>query len=105
VGQGRLWRRLPLDRAEGGALIPLYGFLEGDTLGLLVLAEERDTAADLARKLGEAAALRVAPVDGARVWVRGRPLEPSVTVAAAGLRPLDRIDVRAERGDEEDGPS
>jgi hypothetical protein len=75
-------------------VIPLYGFLEGDTLGLLVLAHEHDTAAELARKLQEAAALRVAPAGGARVWVYGEPLEASVTVAAAGLRALDRFDVR-----------
>ena len=59
-----------------------------------MLALEQDTAAELARKLTEAAALRVAPAAGARVWVRGRPLGPNVTVAAAGLQALDRIDVR-----------
>jgi hypothetical protein len=79
-------------------VIPLYGFLEGDTLGLLVLASLDDTAATLARKLQEAAALRVAPVEGARVWVRGEPLEPSATVAAAGLQALDRFDVRGGAG-------
>ena len=66
-----------------------------------MLAHEQDTAAELARKLTEAAALRVAPAKDARVWVRGQPLDPDVTVAAAGLRALDRIDVRAARGDAE----
>jgi hypothetical protein len=75
-------------------VIPLYGFLEGDTLGLLVLAHERDTAADLARKLQEAAAPRVRPADGARVWVRGEPIDSSLTIALAGLEALDRFDVR-----------
>jgi hypothetical protein len=79
-------------------VIPLHGFLEGDTLVLLVLAREQDTAADLARKLEEAAALRVAPAGAARVWVRGERLAPHVTVAAAGLKALDRFDVRFERG-------
>jgi len=41
-------------------VIPLYGFLEGDTLGLLVLAEEDETVLELARKLQNAANLRVA---------------------------------------------
>jgi hypothetical protein len=81
-------------------VIPLYGFLEGDTLGLLVLAREQDTAAELARKLQEAAALRVAPAPGARVWVRGEPLEPSMTVEAAGLQAQDRFDVRPGGGEE-----
>jgi hypothetical protein len=75
-------------------MIPLYGFLEGDTLGLLILATEQDTAAELARKLQDAAALRVAPARDARVWIHGRRLEPSITVAAAGLSALDRFDVR-----------
>jgi hypothetical protein len=69
-----------------------------------VLAHEQDTVAELARKLGEAAALRVAPAAGARVWVRGQPLGPTVTVAAAGLQALDRIDVRFERRDGEEPP-
>ena len=41
--------------------IPLYGFLEGDTVGLLVLAEEGETILELARKLQDAASIRVAP--------------------------------------------
>jgi hypothetical protein len=77
-------------------VIPLYGFLEGDTLGLLVLAADEDTAAELARKLQAAAALRVAPADGLRVWARGRRLEPDVTVASCGLQALDRFDVRRD---------
>ena len=75
-------------------MIPLYGFLEGDTLGLLILAEEQDTAAALARRLQDAAGLRVAPASGARVWVRGQPVEASATIAATGLQALDRFDVR-----------
>jgi hypothetical protein len=75
-------------------VIPLYGFLEGDTMGLLVLAGEQDTAAALARKLQAAAAVRVAPAAGARVWARGEPLEPTTTVTAAGLQALDRFEVR-----------
>jgi len=43
--------------------IPLYGFLEGDTLGLLMLAEEGETVLQLAQKLQQAASLRVARVD------------------------------------------
>ena len=62
-----------------------------------MLAQENDTAAELARKLGEAAALRVAPGQGACVWVRGQPLGANVTVASAGLQALDRFDVRFAR--------
>jgi hypothetical protein len=77
-------------------VIPLYGFLEGDTLGLLVLVREGDTAATLAAKLQDAAALRVAPAAGARVWVRGEPLDPTVTVAGAGLQALDKFEVKVD---------
>lgn len=75
-------------------MIPLYGFMEGDTLGLVVLADEQDTMAELARKLEQAAALRVAPPEAAVVWINGAPLEPSTTVKTAGLHALDRFDVR-----------
>ena len=83
-------------------MIPLHGFLEGDTLGLLVLAGEQDTAATLAQRMQEAAALRVAPRGRVRVWVHGKPLSLSITVAAAGLQPLDRFDVRIDDQRESD---
>ena len=75
-------------------MIPLYGFLEGDTIGLLVLAQRDDSIAELARKLQAAARLRVAidgPVDGG---LRRQALDPHSTVADAGLQPLARFDVR-----------
>ena len=75
-------------------MIPLYGFLEGDTIGLLVLAEEDDSIAEVARKLQAAARLRVA-IDGpVTVMEDGKAIDPTVTVAEAGLQPLARIDVR-----------
>ena len=61
-------------------MIPLYGFLQGDTIGLLVLAEEHDTMSQMVEKL--------------HVEVHGRRLAAQLTVAAAELAPLDRIDVR-----------
>jgi hypothetical protein len=78
-------------------VIPLYGFLEGDTIGLLVLAAGEDSIAEIARKLQSAARLRVA-VDGpVTVLHEGRPLDPQLTVADAGLQPLARIDVRRRK--------
>jgi hypothetical protein len=75
-------------------MIPLYGFLEGDTIGLLVLADEHDTMATLADKLQRSAAVRVAARDCVHVEVGGVRLHPTVTVARAGLAALDRFDVR-----------
>jgi hypothetical protein len=77
-------------------VIPLYGFLEGDVLGLLILADERQPAAALARSLQDAAALRVAPRADVSVWVKGVRLDPRTTVEAAGLSALDRFDVRRD---------
>ncbi len=75
-------------------MIPLYGFLQGDTIGLLVLAEEHDTMAQLVEKLQSSAAVRVPRREKLHVEVHGRRLAAQLTVAAAELAPLDRIDVR-----------
>jgi Toluene-4-monooxygenase system protein B (TmoB) len=75
-------------------MIPLYAFVEGDTLGLLILAEETETIESLAKKALSAASVRVAPRTGPTVLHRGAPLDPRITVALAGLSPLSRVDVR-----------
>ena len=75
-------------------MIPLYGFLEGDTVGLLVLADGDDSIGALAQKLQAAARLRVA-VDGpVQVIYGGKTLDPQSTVADNALQPLARFDVR-----------
>lgn len=79
-------------------MTPLYGFLIGDTIGLLVLADEEETIASLAGKLQAAASVRVAPRARVRVLYGDAVLAPHLTVAAAGLRPLDRFDVVPEEG-------
>jgi Toluene-4-monooxygenase system protein B (TmoB) len=73
--------------------IPLYGFLEGDTLGLLILAEEGDTLQALARNLQDAASLRVAGKDRIHVIYNGTTMDLTMTVAQAGMEALDRFDV------------
>jgi hypothetical protein len=73
--------------------IPLYGFLEGDTLGLLMLAEEGETVLQLARKLQDAACLRVARIDKIDLVYNGKAIDPEITVAQAGFQELDRFDV------------
>jgi hypothetical protein len=74
--------------------LPLYGFLEGDTMGLLILAEEKDSVKTLAERLQSAAELRVAPSNHVELVHRERVLEPKTTLAEAGFHPLDRFDVR-----------
>jgi hypothetical protein len=73
--------------------IPLYGFLEGDTVGLLVLAEEGETILELARKLQDAASIRVIRREEIDFFYDGKAIDPGVTVAQAGLQALDRFDV------------
>ena len=73
--------------------IPLYGFLEGDTVGLLILAEEADTLQALARKLQDAASLRVGTKDHVQVVYNDKTMDMAMTVAQAGLQSLDRFDV------------
>jgi hypothetical protein len=73
--------------------IPLYGFLQGDTVGLLILAEEADTCQELARRLQDAASLRVAARAQVQVVFNDKTMDPAMTVAQAGFEPLDRFDV------------
>lgn len=77
-------------------LVPLYGFLRGDTIGLVVLVHYYQTVGDIAHALQQAASMRVAPRAGASVYFKGAKLDPWITVSAAGLGPLDRVDVVQE---------
>lgn len=77
-------------------LIPLYGFLKGDTIGLVVLVHDDQPVSDIAASLQQAATVRVVPAAHAAVYYQGRRLDPAQTVARAGLQPLDRVDVVPE---------
>lgn len=81
--------------AAGDSVIPVYGFLEGDTLGILLLAQEEESIAALAERLQVSSSVRVAHRARVVVVLGGRTLDPRLTVRNAGLRALDRIDVRA----------
>jgi len=76
--------------------IPLYGFLQGDTIGLLILAEEAETLQALAQKLQVAANLRVERRDHVQVVYNDKTMDPAMTVAQAGFEALDRFDVIPE---------
>jgi Toluene-4-monooxygenase system protein B (TmoB) len=77
--------------------IPLYGFVEGDTAGLLMPAEEGDTIMELAGKLQDAAGIRVVRNDNVDVVYDGKVIDPELTVVQAGLQALDRFDVIRRR--------
>ena len=76
--------------------LPLYGFVQGDTLGLLVLAPEAESVAQLAERLARAAAPRVATRARLSVLHRGQVLAPELSLAEAGIAPLDRVDLLME---------
>jgi hypothetical protein len=78
-------------------MIPLYGFLEGDTIGLLMLAQEGETVGELALRLQMSASVRVATREHVALIYKGNRIPPELTVARAGLEALDRFDVIAER--------
>jgi hypothetical protein len=73
--------------------IPLYGFLEGDTIGLLIVAEENETVQDLAQKLQDGAGIRVAPREKVKVIYKEKVLAPELTLIQAGVEALERFDV------------
>jgi len=73
-------------------LVPLYGFLEGDTVGLLILVHDHETVQDFALRLRAAASVRVAPRPRMDVFHKGRLLQPDSTIAQAGLTALERVD-------------
>lgn len=77
-------------------LVPLYGFLRGDTLGLVVLVHDHQRVHELAASLQQAATCRVAPRGRARVFFGARELDPEATIAESGLAALDRVDVVME---------
>ncbi len=73
--------------------IPLYAFVRGDSMVLIVLADADHTIAELCLRTQRAAAVRVAPAASADVYLGNRRLSPELTVSEAGLTPLDRIEL------------
>jgi hypothetical protein len=73
--------------------VPLYGFLQGDTVGLLILADDGETLEALARKLQAAASLRVAARAEVQLVYNDKTMDLTMTVGQAGLQALDRFDV------------
>jgi hypothetical protein len=76
--------------------IPLYAFVRGDTLGLVVLAAVSDSVDELALRLSRAAAPRVTLHGPLRVLHRGKLLRGELTLQDAGVVALDRVDLVTE---------
>jgi hypothetical protein len=78
--------------------LPLYTFVYGDSLGLILLVDAAHTIDEVATRAQRAASMRVAPSPAVHVYHGDRRLDPTSTVVGAGLGPLDRIDIVPERG-------
>ncbi len=77
-------------------LVPVYGFVQGDSMGVVVLAQDTDTVEHLGSLLAQACEMRVAPTADMVVSMRGIELDGSVTLAEAGIDPLCRVDLRRQ---------
>jgi hypothetical protein len=73
--------------------IPVYGWVQGDSVVVVVLAREEQTVAELSEQLCQAAAVRVAPQATRYAVKGGQRLDPEAPLRAAGIDALDRIDV------------
>jgi len=72
-------------------MIPIYGFLQGDTIGVLVFAYPNETANDLINKVQKAAAIRVKPKVGMKLIYKERSVEAHLTVTEMGIQPLEHF--------------
>lgn len=80
-------------------MIPVHGFLAGDTLGILLLLEEDETIASVVEKIQRSARLRVAHREHLLVVHRGVVLNPASRVRDTPIEPLERIDVVPPRSE------
>ena len=79
-------------------MIPLYGFLKGDTLGLLILAQDDDTVEQLGQRLQQAAQVRVASQGAICVMRNGKELSLSASVRGVGFQALEKFEVELRNG-------
>ena len=77
------------------ALVPLQAAMRGDFVVLLVPVEDTDTMAAVAEKVAYHVINRRLPAREASLCVqfKGQVLPPDMTVAAAGLAPMDFVEV------------
>jgi hypothetical protein len=73
--------------------VPIYGWVQGDSVILVVLAREEQTVAELTDQLCRAASVRVAETGAAYAMRAGQRLDPNALLHSAGIGALDRIDV------------
>lgn len=77
-------------------LMPVYGFMQGDSLGLLILAHDTDRVSHVIEVIRKSSAIRVQPSGNLKLRHGGRTLENHLTLKEAGVELLDRVDVVVE---------
>jgi hypothetical protein len=74
-------------------VMPLYGFVQGDTMGVIVLGRLDGTVRDLGENLLRATSVRVKRRNGFAIMFGDRRLEPAALLRTLGMQPLDRVDL------------
>jgi hypothetical protein len=74
-------------------VIPLYAFVQGDTMGVVVLGRLDGTVSDLGENLLRATGVRVKRHGPFRITSGDRTLDLTAPLATLGIQPLDRVDL------------
>lgn len=81
-------------------MIPVYSFMEGDSLGLLTFTYEDETVEELARKVLASTRCRVeqSGADSLSLYFQGRALSPALRIAQTEIQPLAMVEVKRGGG-------
>jgi hypothetical protein len=79
-------------------VMPLYGFVQGDTMGVVVLGRLDATVAQLGADLLRAVGVRINRQGPYQLRAGARRLDPAATLRTQAIAPLDRIDLVWDQG-------
>ena len=79
-------------------VLPLYGFVQGDTMGIVVLGRLDGTVAELGANLLRAGGVRVGRQGPYQLRAGARRLDPEAALRTQGMEPLDKIDLVWDEG-------
>jgi hypothetical protein len=78
--------------------MPLYGFVQGDTMGVVVLGRLDGTVAELGASLLRAVGVRVSRRGSYQLVAGKRLLDPNATLRTQVMEALERIDLVWDEG-------